>query len=323
MQDRNDDNTIRESGHAPILASTYTPQKPCLTVLHGGPVGMVYTLLAGTETLIGRGDEADVRIEEQRVSRKHAVIKVSQDGQTIIEDQGSSNGTFVNGVQVHRQELKDGDRIQVGSSCIIKFSYQDDLEYELQQELASGIKDALTGLYTKKYLLDRLDTEFAHARRHNEQLGLLIFDIDHFKKIGRRYGQAAGDFSVKEVTHVVSQILRAGDVFVRYDGERFAVLARDIGDEGAVLLAQRMRGVVQNHQFEFNGTQIPVSVSIGIATLSDKVKKAAKLIKIAENWLRKTKKKDGQNGIGGDAMKTSIHDSDAVPTLYQVSNRRT
>ncbi|MEE8625366.1 MAG: FHA domain-containing protein, partial [Acidiferrobacterales bacterium] len=117
------DETIPEIRAAPIQAGA--PQKPCLTVLYGGPVGLVYTLPPGTEILIGRGADADIPlIEERRVSRKHAIIRVSAEGNVVIEDQGSSNGTFVNGTRVTRQELKDGDRIQIGYSCIIKFSYQ-------------------------------------------------------------------------------------------------------------------------------------------------------------------------------------------------------
>ncbi|MFQ5545571.1 MAG: FHA domain-containing protein, partial [Acidiferrobacterales bacterium] len=100
------DKTITDAGR-PIPADT--PQKPCLTVLYGGPVGLVYTLPVGSETLIGRGDEADLPLGEARVSRKHAVIKVNSDGTVVIEDQGSSNGTFVNGAKVDKHQLEDGD----------------------------------------------------------------------------------------------------------------------------------------------------------------------------------------------------------------------
>ncbi len=308
------DKTIRQVGAEPILADT--DQKPCLTVLYGGPVGLVYTLLPGTETLIGRGYEADIPIEERRVSRKHTVIRVSPEGKVIIEDQGSSNGTFVNGDRVDKQELKDGDRLQIGYSCIIKFSYQDDLEYQLQHEIASGIKDPLCGLYTEKYFQDRIDSEFTYARRHNQHLGVLVFAVDHFDKIRVCHGQPAGDLIVKEVARVASQVLRAGDVFARYDGERFTILARDLDDEGSVILAQRIHKIVQDHTCEFDGAPIPLTVSIGIATLADKPRKAAELIRIAEESLQKTVREAGQNGIGGAAVATYLQSSDSVPTVH-------
>jgi hypothetical protein len=174
------DETIIEGGG---LIPADTPQKPCLTVLYGGPVGLVYTLPVGSETLIGRDDEADLPLGEPRVSRRHAVIKANPDGTVVIEDQGSSNGTFVNGTKVDTRQLEDGDRLQIGYSCIIKFSYQDDLEYQLQHEIAGGIKDPLTGLYTKMYFDDRLASEFTHACRRKDNLGVLLFAVDHFDKV--------------------------------------------------------------------------------------------------------------------------------------------
>jgi diguanylate cyclase (GGDEF)-like protein len=313
------DETIREIRAAPIQAGA--SQKPCLTVLYGGPVGLVYTLPPGTETLIGRGADADIPlIEEQRVSRKHAIIRVSPEGNVLIEDQGSSNGTFVNGARIKRQELKDGDRIQIGYSCIIKFSYQDDLEYQLQHEIAGGIKDPITGLHTKKYFHDRIDTEFSHAQRRNEHLGVLVFAVDHFNKISLCHGHTAGELVIKEVARVINKILRAGDVFSRYDGERFALLARNLDDEGSVILAQRIRKIVQDHHVDFEGTRIQLSVSIGIATLADKPKKAAKLIQIAEKSLQQTIKEAGENAIGGAAVATYLHSNDAAPTIHYVHN---
>ncbi len=311
------DDTILDEGTAPSLTSA--SKKPCLTVLHGGLVGLVYTLSHGSETLIGRGEEADIPLLEQRVSRKHAVIKVDPQGTVIIEDQGSSNGTFVNGVKVHRQELKDGDRIQIGYSCIIKFSYQDDLEYKLQQEIASGIKEPLTGLYTSVYFQDRVDAEFTYAQRHKQHLGVLIFSVDHFDKISLYHEQP--ELIFKEVARVVSGALRADDVFARYDEEQLAVLARNLTDEGSVLLARRIRKVVHDHEFDFKGTPLHLTVSIGIATLADKPKKAAKLIKIAEQSLRKTQKQGGQNAIGGAAVTTYLQRNDAAPTVL-VSNEK-
>ncbi|MFQ5995034.1 MAG: diguanylate cyclase domain-containing protein [Acidiferrobacterales bacterium] len=310
------DKTIRVRGPAPTLPSA--PQRPCLTVLYGGPVGLVYTLLAGTETVIGRGMEADIPVVEQRVSRRHAVINVSEKGKVVVEDQGSSNGTYVNGTRVRKQALKDGDRVQIGYSCIIKFSYQDDLEYQLQKEIAGGTKDPTTGLYTNKYFKDRINAEFTYALRRDQHLGVLIFGIDHFEKISLAHGQITGEQVLKDIAHAVSPILRAGDIFARFDVERFAVLARDLDDASSVILAQRIRKIVRDHKFEIDGTRIKVTVSIGIATLADKPTKPKDLIKIATESLRETKWEAGQDGIGGAAVSTYLKgNEDTVTVHYQ------
>ncbi len=311
--------TIIEDGR-PIPAGT--PQKPCLTVLYGGPVGLVYTLPVGSETLLGRGDEADLPLEEARVSRRHAVIKVNPDSTVVIEDQGSSNGTFVNGTKVDKRQLEDGDRVQIGYSCIIKFSYQDDLEYQLQHEIAGGIKDPLTGLYTKMYFDDRLASELTHACREKDNLGVLLFAVDHFDKVNLCHGQAAGDVVVKEVARAVNTVLRAGDVFACYDAERFALLARDLDEKGSAILGQRICKVIRDTQFDFDGTPISLTISLGIATLADQPENAGHFIKLADASLHQTSLKGNQGRTDGSATKTHVSSDESVTTVYYVPSQK-
>jgi two-component system, cell cycle response regulator len=312
------DETIIEGGR-PVPADT--PQKPCLTVLYGGPVGLVYTLPVGSETLIGRGDEADLPLGEARVSRRHAVIRVNPDSTVVIEDQGSSNGTFVNGAKVNKRRLEDGDRVQIGYSCIIKFSHQDDLEYQLQHEIAGGIKDPLTGLYTKMYFEDRLASEFTHACRRKDNIGVLLFAIDHFDKIHLCHGQAAGDLVVKEVSRRVSSVLRAGDVFACYDAERFALLARDLDEKHSAILIKRIHKVIQDTQFDFNGTLISLTISVGVATLADQPENADHFVKLADASLRETRKVNQESADGG-ATKTHVSPNEAVTAIYHAPSQK-
>lgn len=313
------DETIIEGGR-PIPADT--PQKPCLTVLYGGPVGLVYTLPVGSETLIGRGDEADLPLGEARVSRRHAVIRVNSDSTVVLDDQGSSNGTFVNGTKVDQRKLEDGDRVQIGYSCIIKFSYQDDLEYQLQHEIAGGIKDPLTGLYTKMYFEDRLLSEFTHACRRKDNLGVLLFAIDHFDKVNLCHGQAAGDLVVKEVARRVSSVLRAGDVFACYDAERFALLARDLDEKGSAILVQRVYKVVQDTQFDFDGALISLKISVGIATLADQPENADHFIKLADASLRQTRQKGNHGSEDKSASQTRVSPDEAVTKIYYAPSQK-
>ncbi|MEE9595947.1 MAG: GGDEF domain-containing protein [Acidiferrobacterales bacterium] len=313
------DKTIIEDG-TPMPADA--SQKPCLTVLYGGPVGLVYTLPVGSETLIGRGDEADLPLGEARVSRSHAVIRVNPDNTVVIEDLGSSNGTFVNGTKVDKRQLEDGDRVQIGYSCIIKFSYQDALEYQLQHEIAGGVKDPLTGLYTKMYFDDRLASEFTHACRRKDNLGVLLVAIDHFDKVNLCHGQSAGEVVVKEVARAVNSVLRAGDVFACYDAVRFALLARDLDEKGSAILRQRIRKVVQGTQCDFNGTSISLTVSVGVATLADQPEDAGHLIKLADASLRQTRLEGNQGGADGSTTKTHVSPDEAVTTVYYVPGQK-
>jgi two-component system cell cycle response regulator len=321
MNDAAEDRTILEDTHAAVVPQVSQREKTCLTLLYGGPIGTEYALTE-TETVIGRGRAANICIENQRVSRRHALITIDEKGSAIVEDLGSSNGTSVNGAPIQRHELKDGDKIQIGYHCILKFSRQDELEQNCQQELAKNrIEDALTGAYTKKYLLDRLDSDYAHVKRHGGTLVLLMFEIDHFTKLNDTHGQPATDAILKELACVTNSILRANDIFARYDDAQFALLARDIGDEGAVVLAQRIRRTIKDHTFLVKGTQVPITVSLGVTSLSDKVKKAAKLLKLAGDYLKKAQKKGGANSVAGGIVKAYIQNGGATITIRPTSSK--
>ncbi len=292
-----------------------TPEEPYLIVLAGGPVGMMYKLRAEPPMFIGRGRDADIHLEDEEVSRRHAKITGICDGNPILEDLGSSNGTFVNGIQIQRQQLKDGDKIQMGSISILKFSYQDDFERSIQQELFDrGMKDGLTEIYNKKFFLDRLASEYAHARRHNRDVSLLFFDIDHFKNINDTHGHPAADFILRELALVVRETLRTEDLHARYGGDEFVVLMRDVDDASALVLAQRIHSVVDSHKFIFNGVEIPLTISLGVASLSATMNDATELVQLADKYLYKAKKA-GRNRIGGGAVKSATQSNWAAPTV--------
>lgn len=312
MNDAAEDRTIRQDTPSAVVPPASQAEKACLTLLYGGPVGTEYPLTA-TETVVGRGSSANISIENQRVSRRHALITVDEKGNAFLVDLGSSNGTSINGTQIQRQELKNGDKIQIGNYCILKFSRQDELEQNCQQELAKDrIEDVLTGAYTKKYLLDRLNGDYAHIKRHGGTLVLLMFELDEFKKFNNTHGQSTTDAVLKQLASVANSILRANDILARYSDSQFVVVARDIGDEGAVVLAQRIRRTIKEHKFLVDHTQIPISVSIGVSSLTDKAKKAAKLIKLASDYLKKAQKKGGSNSIAGGIVKTYIQGGGAT-----------
>jgi two-component system, cell cycle response regulator len=310
MSDSNQDRTVRPQLDVQTLSSKTKSAEPCLTVLLGAPAGQVYTLAAATPTVIGRGVDANLRLADQSVSRQHARLTLKADG-PLLEDLGSRNGIAVNGVPCSKQQLKDGDKIQIGS-CIIKFSYQDDVEQAFHQQLCErGIKDSLTGAYSKGYFLDRIGSDYAHAQRHHGLLALLMLQVDGAAQIRESHGQATLDLVLKQLAHAVGEAVRGDDILARYDGPQFTVLARNIGDEGVVVLAQRIRRLVKNHSFVCEDVKIAITVSLGIATLSDKVKTAKGLIQVAEKSLKKASKA-GTNCIAGQAVKSFLHNTVTV-----------
>src|SRR5437868_171637 len=121
-----------------------------LIVLAGASVGEMYKI-AKESTVIGRGNQADIHVVDDGISRRHAEIVHDKKG-IFVKDLGSTNGTFCNGERVGEYQLKDGDKIQVGSTTILKFTFHDSLDETFQRQMyESALRDGLTKVFNKKY----------------------------------------------------------------------------------------------------------------------------------------------------------------------------
>jgi len=249
-----------------LLAVRSRRDRPHLIVLAGENLGRMYRI-DQLETIVGRAAEAGIRLEDDGVSRKHAKI-CQADGEVWVEDMRSANGTIVNGQPVERRVLHDGDKIQMGSTTVLKFTYSDRLEEDFQRKMHdAALHDGLTKIYNKRYFLDRLPTEIAYASRHKTPLSLLMFDVDHFKVVNDTHGHLAGDYVLATLAQIASTTLRTEDLFARYGGEEFAILCRGVAADNASVLGQRMRILIATSVFTHHGAKIPVTVSVGIASL--------------------------------------------------------
>jgi two-component system, cell cycle response regulator len=238
--------------------------RPCLIVLAGHNVGEMYRI-EGAETVVGRASNAQVRLSDDGISRRHArVVQLGSD--IVIEDLQSANGTYVNGVNVNNATLNDGDKIRLGSTTVLKFTFQDQLDESFQQQMYdAALRDGLTKAYNKTYFLDRLETEFAYAKRHRADLSLLMFDVDHFKKVNDTYGHLAGDYVLAKIARLAAGTLRSEDLFARYGGEEFAIVCRAVPLDQAGILAERIRSVVESTVFDFEGRRMAITISVGVA----------------------------------------------------------
>jgi diguanylate cyclase (GGDEF)-like protein len=296
--------TVDEEGNVPtqigqidraLIRAQSRRDRAYLIVLAGENLGQMFPV-RDTETVIGRAADASVRLKDDGVSRRHAKILHSE-GQVVVEDMKSANGTLVNGQRVDRAVLQDGDKIQVGSTTILKFTYADRLEEDFQQKMyEAAIHDGLTRAYTKRYLLDRLPTEVAYARRHATPLSLLMMDVDHFKKINDTHGHLAGDYVLVMLAQLISSVLRTEDIFARYGGEEFSILCRGATLDNAALLAERLRSRVAGAAFEYQEKRIPVTISIGVASYVEDPDAGTKLIAEADAALYQAKR-EGRNRV--------------------------
>lgn len=304
---------MEEDSHKTVIREPLTAgdtrggakREACLLVMAGATIGATHKLPYRGGAIIGRGSDADIQIGDEDVSRTHARISIASNGDVTLNDLDSTNGTYVNGAKITEQRLQDGDRIQLGPRILLKFQYQDALEEEFQRKLfESAVKDGLTGIYNKKYFLDRIEADIAYAKRHNAPLALLLLDVDHFKRINDNFGHPAGDHVLKQLAALVKRTIRTEDVFARFGGEEFAILMRDVNDETALMLAERLRGQIQEATFEFGGKLIPVTVSIGVGMMNEglasPVHTSADLVNCADHYLYEAKR-GGRNRVMGKA----------------------
>src|SRR5450755_2583407 len=219
-----DDTTRMAPAPEVPVAEGQTPAA-CLVVLSGSSVGEMYRL-EKDQMVLGRGEKVDLRLIDDGISREHAQI-LRQGAQLVLEDLGSTNGTYCNGERVTRHPLAEGDKILIGSTTILKFSYQDRLDEMFQRQMSeSALRDGLTRAFNKRYFSERIDSEFQYANRHRTPLSLIFIDIDHFKRINDAHGHQAGDHVLTQLAMLLMSMLGEEEVLARYGGEEFAIVAR-------------------------------------------------------------------------------------------------
>ncbi|MEO8548528.1 MAG: GGDEF domain-containing protein [Kofleriaceae bacterium] len=279
------------------LHSSGAQRRACLTILTGTASGQLFKVSKGHLT-IGRSPHVELRLDDDGISRNHARIR-SETNRAWIEDMESRNGTFVNGERIAGSvELRDGDKVQVGRGTVLRFGFQDALDESFHESLlSSALRDGLTKLFNKRYLMDRLDSELKFALRHETSLSLLLLDIDHFKKVNDTHGHLAGDAVLANLAQVLGRAVRNEDVVARFGGEEFAIILRAIGIEPAIQMAERLRKLVESSVAQCGAGALKATVSIGVAGLpSSAVKTPEQLVDAADRALYQAKA-DGRNCV--------------------------
>jgi diguanylate cyclase (GGDEF)-like protein len=253
----------------PLTPLTNLPKRPSLTLISGVDAGKLFVLDAA-ETVIGRTHDSGVRINDVGISRRHARVLRGPDGSLVLEDLGSTNGIYRNGERTQRAQLVPGDKVQIGRSVLLRYSLLDvSEEAQARQLFEMSTRDALTRAYSRNYLTGRLTVEVGHADREGASLGLIMLDVDHFKRTNDTYGHIAGDTVLQAVAAHVARLIRADDVFARYGGEEFVVLLRSAPHGDVVRFAERIRKGIEELVIPFGEGVLAARVSVGVASLTD------------------------------------------------------
>ncbi len=269
-------------------------KEACLVVIYGLDLGKKFNL-SNPQLTIGRSSKSDIQIDQESVSRSHA--KIINTGKAILlRDLGSTNGTYVNDELIDEYVLRDGDFIKIGRT-IFKFLSGNNIENAYHEEIYRlTTVDGLTQIYNKRYFLETLEREISRAQRYHRDLSLIMFDIDHFKKVNDTFGHLAGDAVLKQLASVLKARIRREDIMARYGGEEFAVILPEIGSVNAMTFAEKVRRIVEKTSFKFEDHQIPVTVSIGVAAVGPGIQTPLEFIKMADDKLYQAKV-EGRNRV--------------------------
>lgn len=239
----------------------------CLVVINGADLGRKYALTQRS-TMIGRSSKVDIQVDEESVSRNHAVINSFED-RLVAEDLDSTNGTYINDTQIKTRELRDGDQLKIGRT-IFKFLSGSNIESQYHDEIYKlTTTDGLTQIYNKRFLLQEMDREMSRSLRYDRELSLIICDIDHFKGINDTYGHLAGDHILRQAAKRISKHIRRDDIFARYGGEEFALLLPELNKMKAAQLAEKIRKLIEAEPFYFDNISMSITLSMGVADLEE------------------------------------------------------
>lgn len=157
--------------------------------------------------------------------------------------------------------------------------------------------DALTKLNNRWVFMERLSEEVERVRRHGSTLSVLLFDLDHFKKVNDTHGHEAGDRVLQTVADVATAMKRLTDVAARLGGEEFAILLPETQKDGALHLARRLRASIEQASTRMaNGTTLKVTACVGVATVTRNSKDLEAILKIADAALYQAKE-NGRNMV--------------------------
>jgi diguanylate cyclase (GGDEF)-like protein len=126
-----------------------------------------------------------------------------------------------------------------------------------------ALRDSLTGVYNRRFLLEALQKEVARSCRDAKPIGLLFVDVDAFKPLNDTWGHLVGDIVLGRVAQTLGSVLRGGDILARYGGEEFVVLPNDPDEKGIVQLGERLRLAVEQLVTKVEGVPVTVTISVG------------------------------------------------------------
>ena len=279
--------------------------RPALVFLTGDLIAVPIPL-DRNEVILGRALEADVRVNDSKVSRRHArilTVSNSENGTTqyILNDLNSRNGTLLNGQKASKEILTHGDKITIGEN-ILRFEMLDEIDREYQRQIHRLLShDDLTGLLSSRSFFSELRRESAKSRESKNPFCVLMMDLDYFKVVNDTYGHLTGSKTLEEIGDCIMKNLRSGDAAARFGGEEFAAFLLDAELAQGLVAAERIRSEIEEFDFSVIRRGKPsekhkITISIGVSCFPNDSNDPIELIEMADSALYRAKR-EGRNRV--------------------------
>ena len=279
--------------------------KPSLVFLTGELIAVPIPL-ERAEVILGRALEADVRVNDTQVSRRHARITaatgiIGNTTEYILTDLDSRNGTFLNGRRVSQEKLENGDKIGIGDT-LLRFDLLDEIDREYQKQIHRLIShDDLTGLLSSRSFFSELRREAGRAKFENRPFCVLMIDGDNFKGVNDTFGHLTGSKTLEEIGQTITNNLRTGDAAARFGGDEFAAFLLDADLAQGLVAAERVRSAVAARRFSVvrqgkRDNTHHISISVGVASFPSDSSDPIELVEMADSALYRAKR-EGRNRV--------------------------
>jgi diguanylate cyclase (GGDEF)-like protein len=266
-------------------------KKAFLTVIRGGAdLGFHALIRDHDRTIIGRDPTCAFPLQDNRVSRQHAVIMPIGAERYIIEDLSSTNGTRVNGTLiVEPYPLHDGEKILVGET-VIRFALADDMDIDFHQEVAALLgTDPLTGLPSKRRFDEALEFALQTSQHAGGTLAVLMMDMDGVKRINDTHGHLFGAHVISETGKHISRVLGKRGSACRFGGDEFTAFLPGHDLNAALAIAEQIRLAVETANMSKDGIPLKPTISIGLACYPESGQSLIDLIAVSDKALYRAK----------------------------------
>lgn len=174
--------------------------------------------------------------------------------------------------------------------------------------------DSLTAIFNRRYIEKQLKMEFTRARRYHSDFALILFDIDHFKKVNDTYGHLAGDEVLRQVCRTITAHLRDSDLFGRFGGEEFIIILPNATESTAKTVTEKLRQLIEELTIRYETFEINVTISQGFVQYTDGIKDHLQMIHEADLAMYHSKK-NGRNRT------SQFKSNECVPSVQETGSR--